>query len=176
MEPSCRQWSAKRDCPRPVCFFIVVGFPHHDAVPVKRAKLFSKFLGERHDTTAFPTTADSMQLTLLKKYLAALLLRTAQSIEAAPPAIQPSGDQIPIDPAERARFYERIAFTAIARMGHVPDPKQRAAASILKRTYPGIVNWSSWQAAVFAVSMSPRHSLASSRSGLRQKPVRRQRQ
>jgi len=79
-----------------------------------------------------------MHLTSLKKTLAALLLRAAQSL-SPPPVILPGAAGIPVDPAERARLYERIAFTAIAWMGHVTDAKQRAAAAgVLKRTYPGI--------------------------------------
>ena len=79
-----------------------------------------------------------MTLTFIKARLAGLLLPAAGAL-TPPPVILPSAADIPADVTERERLYDRIAYTAIAWMGHVTAPEPRAAtASILHRTYPGI--------------------------------------
>lgn len=80
-----------------------------------------------------------MTLSTIKARMAGLLLRAAGVPIPPPPIILPGAGDIPEEVAERERLYDRIAYTAIAWMGHVAAPEARAAAaSILRRTYPGI--------------------------------------
>ena len=83
-----------------------------------------------------------MTLTTIKARMAGMLLRAAGvPIPPPPPSpiILPRAGDIPAEVTERERLYDRIAYTAIAWMGHVKAPEARAAAaSVLRRTYPGI--------------------------------------
>lgn len=85
-----------------------------------------------------------MTLSTFKARVAGMLLRAAGAVApiappASPPIILPGADDVPEEGAERERLYDRIAYTAIGCMGHVAAPEARAAAaSVLRRTYPGI--------------------------------------
>lgn len=81
-----------------------------------------------------------MNYSTIKRRLAALLHRAADAIAPPPaPIILPAANVVPVDPQERAQLYERIAFTAIAWLGHQPAQEARAAAvGIIRRNYPGI--------------------------------------
>lgn len=80
-----------------------------------------------------------MSLSHLKQHLAGQLRRAADAITPAPePVILPPGRDIPADPAERAQLYDKIAHTALAWMGSAKLEARAAAASIIKRNYPGI--------------------------------------
>lgn len=81
-----------------------------------------------------------MIFSTLKRRLAAQLQRAAVALAPPPaPLILPASHLVPSDPLERAKLYERIAFTAIAWLGHQPAIQTRAAAvGVITRSYPGI--------------------------------------
>lgn len=80
-----------------------------------------------------------MSLSKFKRRLAVQLRIAADAISPPPaPVILPASANVPTDDAERARLYDRIAYTALAWMAHAKLEARVAAASILKRTYPGI--------------------------------------
>lgn len=80
-----------------------------------------------------------MNLKPHQRRLAGYLRRLADALSPPPaPVILPAGPDVPADPVARERLYERIAYTALAWMGSANLEARAAAASIIKRTYPGI--------------------------------------
>ncbi len=83
-----------------------------------------------------------MTSSSLKSRLAGALIHSAKALAPAHAAFAPTvlltPSSVPQDEAARAPIYDLIAYSAIAWMMMVDTPRRAAAASIIKRNYPGI--------------------------------------